>query len=102
MYGKGKLLVIVLVVLCFATVVTARRRRHHTRYAHCSGAAGGIFPLAFGSSATNFHAGELPVPSAPCPRYSPSAAAQVVLAGLVVDASRFTGCSGCRLSRSSL
>src|SRR3954467_10105231 len=50
MYGKEKLLVIVLVVLCFGTTVTALATSLAVLLVGriAQGAAGGIFPLAFG------------------------------------------------------
>jgi len=65
MYGKEKLLVIVLVVLCFATAVAALATSLAVMLVGriAQGAAGGISRSRSGSSATSFHASELPAPS---------------------------------------
>jgi MFS family permease len=88
MYGKQRLLVAVLVVLCAATVISAVATSLPLMLAGrvVQGAAGGVFPLAFGIIRDEFPrervAGAIGVMSA---LTGAGAGAGVVLAGPIVD-----------------
>jgi EmrB/QacA subfamily drug resistance transporter len=88
MYGKERLLVVVLVVLCVATVISAVATSLAVMLAGrvVQGAAGGIFPLAFGIIRDEFPrervAGAIGVMSALA---GVGGGAGVVLAGPIVD-----------------
>jgi MFS family permease len=88
MYGKERLLVIVLVVLCLATVVSARATSLTVMLIGrlAQGAAGGVFPLSFGIIRDEFPrervAGAVGIMAALA---GVGGGAGVVLAGPIVD-----------------
>src|ERR687887_403126 len=88
MYGKERLLVVVLILLCVATVISAIATSLPLMLAGrvVQGAAGGVFPLAFGIIRDEFPrergAGAIGVMSA---LTGAGAGAGVVLAGPIVE-----------------
>ena len=99
MYGKKRLLLIVLALLSIGTLVSAVASSLPLMLVGrvIQGAAGGIFPLAFGIIRDEFPrervAGAIGLVSA---LLGVGGGAGVVLAGPIVDNPRSTICSGCR------